>query len=302
MSPYGWIDQALETVHRADWYRSVREIAGPSAPWIELEGQRLLNFASNDYLGLAGDPRLAEAAITAIQTWGTGTGGSRLVSGHRPIHQQLERAIATWKQTAAALVFSSGYLANLGTINALVGGRDLILADVYNHASLKQGARLTGAKLLEYRHKNMVDLRAQLARHRGEYRRCLLLTDGVFSMDGDLAPLRELCELAERFNADVLPVLVQRWMLQPFAIVINQPWDGCRWIIDKWQTAIRLWHSRHRDRRSHSPPTEGICWCAMLPVPDTGRADGTEARNRLRRSGKLRAVCAAKLAPLLPQS
>lgn len=164
----------------------------------------VINFASNDYLGLAGDPRLKAAAIAAIQTYGTGSTGSRLLSGHRPLHAQLEQAIASWKQTEAAVVFSSGYLANLGTIKALVGGRDLVLGDEYNHASLKNGARLSGATVLNYRHGDMAVLQTQLEQERPNYRRCLILTDTVFSMDGDLCPLPELVAIAQQFNCMLL--------------------------------------------------------------------------------------------------
>ena len=169
-----------------------------------LAGRPVINFASNDYLGLAGDSRLKAAAIAAIQTYGTGSTGSRLISGHRPIHGELEQAISTWKQTEAAVVFSSGYLANLGTIKALVGGRDLILGDEYNHASLKNGARLSGATVVDYDHGDVGALQAQLEQHRAQYRRCLIVTDSVFSMDGDLCPLPELVELAQQFHCMLL--------------------------------------------------------------------------------------------------
>ncbi|NJR54691.1 MAG: 8-amino-7-oxononanoate synthase [Acaryochloris sp. CRU_2_0] len=203
MTAYDWIETALNTVHKAHWYRSLKTITRPGST-VSLQGKLVSNFASNDYLGLAGDPRLAEAAIAAIQTWGTGSTGSRLVSGHRPIHEALESAIASWKQTEAAIVYSSGYLANLGTITALVNRRDLILADTYNHASLKQGARLSGATVYEFDHVNMAQLQAQLAAHRSEYRRCLLLSDSVFSMDGDLCPLPQLIALAQDYECMLL--------------------------------------------------------------------------------------------------
>ena len=203
MNSYAWIDDALATVHKANWYRSVKTMGGPG-PTVLLDGREVINFASNDYLGLAGDFRLAEAAIAAIHTWGTGSTGSRLLSGHRAIHDQLEGAIATWKQTEAAIVFSSGYLANLGTITALVNRRDLILADAYNHASLKNGARLSGATIYEFDHANVDSLRSQLEVYRSQHRRCLLLTDSVFSMDGDLCPLPELIAVAQQYDCMLL--------------------------------------------------------------------------------------------------
>ncbi|WP_421658431.1 8-amino-7-oxononanoate synthase [Leptothermofonsia sp. ETS-13] len=202
--PYTWIEQALKTIHQADWHRSVKTIQGRPGAVVYLEGKPVINFASNDYLGLAGDERLIQAAIAAVQEYGTGSTGSRLLSGHRELHRELERAIAQLKQTEDALVFSSGYLANLGTINALVGKRDLILADQYNHASLKNGAILSRATILEYPHGDMEKVKQMLEEQRTHYRRCLILTDSIFSMDGDLCPLPQLQDLAEAFGCMLL--------------------------------------------------------------------------------------------------
>ncbi len=132
-SPYTWIDRALATIQKANWYRQEIPIASSSGSIVEIEGRSLLNFASNDYLGLASDERLVNAAIAATKKYGTGSTGSRLLSGHRSLHRDLENAIAEFKQTEDAIVFSSGYLANIGTISALVGKRDLVVADEYNH-------------------------------------------------------------------------------------------------------------------------------------------------------------------------
>jgi 8-amino-7-oxononanoate synthase len=201
---YAWIDQAMQTICRAGWYRSAQTIASLPGPTLTLDGQTLLNFASNDYLGLAGDPRLIAAAVEAARTYGTGSTGSRLITGQRPLHRELEQALAQLKQTADALVFSSGYLANLGTIAALVGQRDLVLGDAYNHSSLRSGAKVSGADRRDYAHCDLTDLRSQLEQHRHCYRRCLILSDSVFSMDGDLAPLPGLLDLAEEFDCMVL--------------------------------------------------------------------------------------------------
>jgi len=168
------------------------------------DGQPLINFASNDYLGLAGDPRLAAAAIEAIDTYGTGSTGSRLLSGHRDLHRELELALADLKRTEDALVFSSGYLANLSTIIALVGPADLILSDAYNHSSLRTGAKASGATTYDYRHGDVDHLEQCLAAHRAQHRRCLITTDSVFSMDGDLCPLPQILDLAETYEAMVL--------------------------------------------------------------------------------------------------
>jgi 8-amino-7-oxononanoate synthase len=203
-SPYDWIEQSLQTIHRAGWHRQTRSITGMSGPTIVVNGQRLINFASNDYLGLASDHRLIEAAVAATREYGVGSTGSRLITGHRDLHGQLERAIADLKQTEDALVFSSGYSANIGAIAALVGKRDLILTDQYNHSSLRNGAIVSGATIVEYQHCDVADLAAQLAQHRQLFQRCLILTDSVFSMDGDLCPLPEILDLGDRYDAMVL--------------------------------------------------------------------------------------------------
>jgi 8-amino-7-oxononanoate synthase len=202
--PYAWIEKSLDTIRRADWYRSPQSIESCPGPRVKLAGDWLINFASNDYLGLAGDDRLIQAAISATKEFGTGATGSRLLSGHRDLHRKLELAIANLKQTEDALVFSSGYLANLGAIASIVGKRDLILSDKYNHSSLKNGATLSGAQTVEYDHCNLEDLRALLAEKRASYRKCLIVTDSVFSMDGDLCPLPQLLALARQFNCMVL--------------------------------------------------------------------------------------------------
>ena len=203
-NPYRWLDKSLDTIHRANWYRSVKAIAGRPGAVIEMAGQSVVNFASNDYLGLAGDRRLADAAIAAIEAYGTGSTGSRLLSGHKEIHRELERAIATLKNTEDALVFSSGYLANIGAVAALVGQRDLVLGDRYNHSSLKKGAILSGATVLDYGHNDVRDLRFKLIEQRRSYRRCLITTDSIFSMDGDLCPLPELIAIASEFECMLL--------------------------------------------------------------------------------------------------
>lgn len=204
VDPYAWIERSLATIHKADWYRFVQTISSRPGAVVCLEGQQLINFASNDYLGLAGDDRLIQAAIAATTKFGTGSTGSRLLSGHRKLHGELERAIASLKQTEDALAFSSGYLANLGAIAALVGKRDLILSDRYNHSSLKNGAILSGATVVEYAHGDVKNLNLKLEKERELYRRCLIITDSVFSMDGDLCPLPALLDLAEQFNCMLL--------------------------------------------------------------------------------------------------
>ncbi|MBL1209874.1 8-amino-7-oxononanoate synthase [Geminocystis sp. GBBB08] len=204
MSLAEYLSKSLNTIKRANWYRQEKTITGLSGAVIELDGQKLVNFASNDYLGLSADERLINSAIEAIQKYGTGSTGSRLLSGHRKLHEDLEKAIASWKHTEKALVFSSGYSANIGTISALVNQKDLILGDEYNHSSLKNGAKLSQSQVIEYSHHNCQDLQAKLIKNRYLYRHCLILTDSVFSMDGDLCPLPELQAIATKYNCWLL--------------------------------------------------------------------------------------------------
>lgn len=203
-NPYAWIEDSLKAIHRANWYRTVQEIDSHAGAVVQIDGQKVINFASNDYLGLAGDDRTIQAAITATHEYGTGATGSRLITGHRSLHRKLEIAIAELKQTEDAIAFSSGYLANLGTIAAIAGKRDLILSDRYNHSSLKNGAILSGATVLEYPHCDIESLKELLEKHRKNYQKSLIVTDSVFSMDGDLCPLPELLDLAETFGCMLL--------------------------------------------------------------------------------------------------
>ena len=203
-NPYQWLDSSLNTIVQANWHRAPKVLEDCPGPVIQYQGKKLINFASNDYLGLAGDNRLNQAAIEAIISYGTGSTGSRLLSGNRGLHRELEQAIAELKQTEDAIVFSSGYLANLGTISALVGKRDLILSDQYNHSSLKNGAKLSQAVIIDYQHGDIADLQTKLSNNRKSYRRCLILSDGVFSMDGDICPLPELIAIAQTFDSMLL--------------------------------------------------------------------------------------------------
>jgi 8-amino-7-oxononanoate synthase len=203
-NPYDWIERSLATIKQVNWYRSTQVITSLPGTEVKIDGRVSINFGSNDYLGLAGDDRVIQAAIQATQAFGTGATGSRLMSGHKQLHQDLELAIATLKGTEAALVFSSGYLANLGTIAALVGKKDLIVSDRLNHSSLKNGALLSAATTIEYQHCDIADLRHQLQVHRANYRRCLIITDTVFSMDGDICPLAEIQALSIEYSAMLL--------------------------------------------------------------------------------------------------
>src|SRR5204862_106617 len=186
--------EELDALHARSLDRHLREITGAQGSEIEIAGRRFINFSSNDYLGLANDPRLREAATAAIAEFGFGAGASRLISGTQSSHLRLERALTKWKGTEAALCFSSGYSAALGTIPALVIKNDVVLLDKLCHASLIDGAKLSGAVLRVFPHNHMGKLERHLEWALREYagKRILVVTESVFSMDGDHAPLRDL--------------------------------------------------------------------------------------------------------------
>ncbi|WP_132251875.1 aminotransferase class I/II-fold pyridoxal phosphate-dependent enzyme [Methylobacterium segetis] len=181
--------------------RRLRPTIRTAGALAERDGRRLISFSCNDYLGLANDPRVIAAAQAATARYGAGAGGSRLVTGNHPLLAALEERLARHKGKEAALVFGSGYLANLGITPALVGPRDLVLADALSHSCLWAGARVSGAEVVRFRHNDLADLRRLLDRHRPARRRALILTERVFSMDGDRAPLPEILALAEDFDA-----------------------------------------------------------------------------------------------------
>src|SRR5437588_3517588 len=196
-------EKQLQVLRARSLERKLREIGSAQGPEIDIAGRRLINFSSNGDLGLANESQVREAAIAAIGEFGVGAGASRLVSGTQSLHVRLESAIGKWKGTEAALCFSSGYAAALGTIPALVASNDIILLDKLCHASLIDGAKLSGAILRVFPHNHLGKLENHLEwtqrQHPGK--RVLILTESVFSMDGDRAPLRELIELKKRFGA-----------------------------------------------------------------------------------------------------
>jgi 8-amino-7-oxononanoate synthase len=195
----GWIDAELEALAARGLRRSLEPLASAQGPVVLLGGRSLVNLCSNDYLGLAGDPRLRRAAAEAAEAEGAGSGAARLVAGDLAIHGRLERRIAAAKGTEAALLFNSGYHANAGVPPALVGRGDAIFSDVLNHASILDGCQLSRAELVRYRHLDVGELSDLLARTRA--RRRLVVTDSVFGMDGDAAPLREIADLCDRHGA-----------------------------------------------------------------------------------------------------
>ena len=190
----------LEDLDRRGLHRRLRRLDARDGAHAMLDGRSVLVFGSNDYLGLAGHPKVRAAASEAATAWGAGATGSRLTTGDLAPHKALEAELAAFKGTEAALLFSSGFAANVGTIPALVGPGDLILSDALNHASLIDGCRLSRAEVRVYRHADAGHAHALLA-DRGAFRRALLVTDGVFSMDGDIAPLPALASVCESADA-----------------------------------------------------------------------------------------------------
>jgi len=201
--PLAWVDDELAALDGAGLRRRLVVRSGSQSAQVVIDGKPLINFGSNDYLGLAGDPRLAAAAAAAIEREGWGSGASPLVSGRGATQAELERRLAEFEGTEAALVFASGFSANAGIIPALVDEPDALFADAKNHASLIDGCRLSRAQRFVYPHCDCDSLE-QMLRGAGSSRRRLIVTDTLFSMDGDLAPVERLCELAEQYNAMLL--------------------------------------------------------------------------------------------------
>ncbi len=195
-----FLEETLTTLKEAGLHRRLRILESSPAPRATIDGRSVLLFSSNNTLGLSCHPKVIEAAVSATREYGTGAAASRLISGNLKLYTVLEEKIARLKKTEAAVIFSSGYATNLGTIQALAEPGDLILIDKLNHASIIDGCRLSGAHLRTYRHKNMSLLESHLAKS-DPARKTLVITDGIFSMDGDLAPLPEIHALTKRYGA-----------------------------------------------------------------------------------------------------
>jgi 8-amino-7-oxononanoate synthase len=199
------LTQRLDGIRQQGLLRELRRVDSPQSPRIEIGGRTLLNFSSNDYLGLANEPALKEAAIKAVERYGAGAGASRLICGSLAPHQELDETLAAFKGTEAALSFSTGYAAALGAICALLGKDDSLILDKLVHACIVDAARLCGAKLRVFGHNDLNDLEAKLKwaseKARGQEARTLIVTESVFSMDGDHAPLREMVGLKEQYGA-----------------------------------------------------------------------------------------------------
>ena len=188
----------LDDLERRHLRRALSDTYREDGIWVERDGRRLLSFSCNDYLNLTQHPAVKQAALEALKVYGAGSGASRLVTGNHPLYAALEARLARIKQTEAAVVFGSGYLANAGIIPVLIGRDGLVLLDELSHACLYAGAQLSRGKVMSFRHNDVAHARELLARHRGEHDHAMLVTDGVFSMDGDLAPLAELLGAGKR--------------------------------------------------------------------------------------------------------
>ncbi|MBL7162009.1 MAG: glycine C-acetyltransferase [Anaerolineales bacterium] len=196
-----WIDEELQNLHDGGLYNNIRTLGSPQGAWLVVDGVKTLNFCSNNYLGLANHPRVVAAAQKAMQQYGVGPGAVRTIAGTMDMHVKLDQRLAEFKGVESAITFQSGFTANTGTIPALVGKEDAIFSDRLNHASIIDGCRLSSAKIIAYEHCDVEHLEAQLKEHRANFRRALVVTDGVFSMDGDVAPLDKIYAVSKNYDA-----------------------------------------------------------------------------------------------------
>jgi glycine C-acetyltransferase len=200
-NPLSYLSDQLNDLKNKGTYFRLRVLEDEQAPECTFDGKHVINLASNNYLGLTTHPKLREAALEATRKYGVGSGAVRTIAGTMKIHMELEEKIARFKNVEASVVFQSGFTANSGTVSAVLGKEDFIISDELNHASIIDGARLSKAKILVFRHKDIAHAEEQLKSVAKEPGRKLLITDGVFSMDGDIAPLPALCDLAEKYGA-----------------------------------------------------------------------------------------------------
>src|SRR6184192_921653 len=200
-NPLSYLTGQLNDLKSKGTHFRLRVLEDEQAPVCTFDGKKVINLASNNYLGLTTHPKLREAAIAATKKYGVGPGAVRTIAGTMRIHMELEEKIAKFKNVEACVVFQSGFAANAGTVSAILGKDDFIISDQLNHASIIDGARLSRAKTLVFEHKNLADAEAKLASVKDQPGRKLLITDGVFSMDGDIGPLPGLCDIAEKYGA-----------------------------------------------------------------------------------------------------
>jgi glycine C-acetyltransferase len=195
-----WIQNELDTLKEGGLYNRIRTLNSPQGAWLQVDGKKVLNFCSNNYLGLANHPMLAAAAKAAVDRYGVGPGAVRSIAGTMDLHLELEKRMASFKGVEAAITMQSGFAANLAVIPALVGKEDVLFTDELNHASIIDGCRLSGARIEKYKHADAADLDRVIRENKDSYRRALCVTDGVFSMDGDLAPLDKIYEITNQHD------------------------------------------------------------------------------------------------------
>lgn len=197
-----YLNENLQDLREKGLYNVINPIMGGNGPIIEISGKKVINLSSNNYLGLAGNERMKKACIEATKKYGVGAGAVRTINGTLDIHDELEAKLAVFKHSEAVITFQSGFNCNMGAISAVMNKKDAILSDALNHASIIDGCRLSGAKIIRFEHSDMTDLRnkAKEARESGLYEKIMVITDGVFSMDGDIAKLPEIVEIAEEFD------------------------------------------------------------------------------------------------------
>ncbi len=200
MSKLDWLTQEIEGLKEQGLYNRIRTIGSAQGARLIVDGKNVLNFCSNNYLGLANHPKLVQAAAEAMKKYGVGPAAVRSIAGTTDLHVQLEERLAKFKGAEDVITFQSGFTANLGTISALVGKEDVIFSDRLNHASIIDGCRLSGAKIVAYEHNDPGALEDAIREHASHHRRALIVTDGVFSMDGDIAPLPDLYEVAKKYD------------------------------------------------------------------------------------------------------
>lgn len=200
MTSLEWVDQELENLKNEGRYVPIRILETSQGAHVKIEGKEVLNMCSNNYLGLANNPEVKKAVVEAIDEYGIGAGAVRSIAGTMEIHMKLEEKLASFKHMESALVYQGGLLANLGTIPVLVGKEDVIFSEELNHASIIDGMRLSSAKRYVYDHMSVENLEKNLKEHRKEGKRSLIVTDGVFSMDGDIAPVKEIQELKDKYD------------------------------------------------------------------------------------------------------
>ena len=200
MSKTDWIQQEIDALKEAGLYNRIRTIGSPQGAWLMVDGKQVLNFCSNNYLGLANHPRVVQAACEVTKKYGVGPAAVRSIAGTMDLHLDLEKRLAAFKGVESAITFQSGFTANLATIPAVVGKEDVIFSDRLNHASIIDGCRLSGAKIIAYEHCDPKSLEEQIQANLSQYRRALVVTDGVFSMDGDVAPLDKIYDVTSKYD------------------------------------------------------------------------------------------------------